>query len=198
MLIWGILWALSSLIRNPTPALGEGGGCFLFFAFFLIGFSVGSVVLFVSSALGGTAYIGLHDSNIEGFFEWVDQSSVNYTNWYAGQPNNANGDQDFVEMLPDGTWNDQYANTYREFICEIPCYTISQIEGPPCGSLFKCGTTKITYVATQGQYTDTCSFNVTVKCNNSKYCESRAQNCGFMWIKNVSLANINNTTGSSG
>ncbi|HMW39424.1 MAG: HYR domain-containing protein [Saprospiraceae bacterium] len=154
---------------------------------------------FVASKLmGGTAYIGLHDSNIEGFFEWVDQSSVNYTNWYAGQPNNANGDQDFVEMLPDGTWNDQYANTYREFICEIPCYTISQIEGPPCGSLFKCGTTKITYVATQGQYTDTCSFNVTVKCNNSKYCESRAQNCGFMWIKNVSLANINNTTGSSG
>ena len=56
-------------------------------------------------------------------FEWVDQSPLNYTNWYKVSPTTPTGDQDFVEMLPDGTWNDQYANSYREFICEVPCYT---------------------------------------------------------------------------
>jgi hypothetical protein len=67
-----------------------------------------------------------------------------------------------------GTWNDQYTDCLREFICEVPCYEIKQIAGPPCGSLFPCGTTKVTYVATQGAYHDTCSFNVTVKCNNTE------------------------------
>ncbi|MEP7195958.1 MAG: HYR domain-containing protein [Saprospiraceae bacterium] len=150
-----------------------------------------------SKLMGATAYIGLHDSNVEGLFEWVDNSNTNFINWYPGQPNNANGDQDYVEILPDGTWNDQYTNTYREFICEIPCYTLKQIEGPYSGSLFKCGTTKVSYVATQGNYKDTCSFNVTVKCSGNKYCDSKAQSCGSLWIKNVSLSNINNTTGPS-
>lgn len=157
--------------------------------------SAGENSFVASKLMGATAYIGLHDSNVEGLFEWVDNSSVNYTNWYPGQPNNANGDQDFVEMLPDGTWNDQYENTYREFICEVPCYTIKQIEGPVCGSLFKCGTTKVSYAAMQGNLSDTCSFYVTVQCNTGKYCESKAQNCGSMWIKNVSIANINNNSG---
>ncbi len=152
-----------------------------------------------SKLMGTTAFIGLHDSNIEGQFEWVDNSALSYVNWYPGQPNNANGDQDYVEMLPDGTWNDQYGkNCYREFICEISCYNIKQIEGPPPGSLFKCGTTWVTYIATQGNATDTCKFSVTVNCNNyNKYCESRAQNCGLMWIKNVHLGNLNNTSGNS-
>ncbi len=147
--------------------------------------------------MGTTAFIGLHDSNVEGYFEWVDQSPVNYTNWYPGQPNNANGDQDYVEILPDGTWNDQYASSVREFICEIPCYTVKQITGSPSGSLFKCGTHTITYVVTQGGVNDTCQFSVTVNCKGSKYCESKAQYCGNLWIKNVSLSNINNTTGNS-
>ncbi|MEO6189499.1 MAG: HYR domain-containing protein [Saprospiraceae bacterium] len=153
---------------------------------------------FVASKLmGGTAFIGLHDSNIEGNFEWVNNEPVNFINWYPGQPNNANGDQDYVEMLPDGTWNDQYGNSYREFICEVPCYTLTQIEGPPCGSLFKCGSTRVTYVATEGNFKDTCSFNVTVKCNGNKYCDSYGQSCSYLWIKNVNICTINNTTGSN-
>ncbi|NOT36332.1 MAG: HYR domain-containing protein [Saprospiraceae bacterium] len=151
-----------------------------------------------SKLMGTTAFIGLHDSNTEGNFEWIDNSPLTFTNWYPGQPNNANGDQDYCEILPDGTWNDQYGkNCYREFICEIPCYTIKQIEGLPSGSVFKCGTTRVTYVAQQGNAKDTCSFTVTVKCNGSNYCESRAQSCGLLWIKNISLSNLNNTSGPS-
>ncbi len=151
-----------------------------------------------SKLMGQTAFIGLHDSNFEGNFEWIDNSPLNFTNWYPGQPNNANGDQDYVELLPDGTWNDQYSNCVREYICEVPCYEIKQIAGPECGSFFKCGTTKVTYVATQGNYRDTCSFNVTVKCNNNNYCESRGQSCSYMWIQCVNFCNVNNCSGNNG
>ncbi|MBK7800855.1 MAG: HYR domain-containing protein [Saprospiraceae bacterium] len=152
-----------------------------------------------SKLMGATAYIGLHDRNVEGFFEWVDNSPLSFTNWYPGQPNNANGDQDYGELLPDGTWNDQYNDCLREFICEVPCYEIKQIAGPPCGSLFPCGTTKVTYVATQGGYHDTCSFTVTVKCqNNGNYCESRGQWSNYTWIQKVSLGNLYNNSGNNG
>jgi hypothetical protein len=155
---------------------------------------------FVASKLMGvTAYIGLHDSNSEGYFEWIDGTSVNFTSWATGQPNNSNGDQDYVELLPDGTWNDQYTSSTREFICEVPCYTITQIAGPPCGSLFPCGTTVVTYVVKQGIYKDTCSFTVTVKCNGGNgYCNSKGLDCSPMWIQCVQLANVNNCSGPNG
>ena len=150
-----------------------------------------------SKLMGQTAYIGLHDSRVEGLFEWVDGSPLLFTNWYAGQPNDANGNQDYVELIPDGTWNDQYNSTTREFICKMPCYTLKQIEGPPCGSLFPCGTTKVTYVAYQGSVTDTCSFYVTVNCNNT-YCASKGSDCSLMWIQCVKLANVDNCSGPNG
>lgn len=152
---------------------------------------------FVASKLMGvTAYIGLHDSNVEGFFEWIDGTPLSFTNWSAGQPNNSNGDQDYVELLPDGTWNDQYTTSLREYICKVPCYTVTQISGPPSGALFPCGTTKVSYVVKQGNYTDTCSFFVTVKCNGGPgYCNSKGADCSPMWIQCVELANVNNCSG---
>ncbi|MDQ3140797.1 MAG: HYR domain-containing protein [Bacteroidota bacterium] len=151
-----------------------------------------------SKLMGQSAFIGLHDSRIEGLWEWLDGSPLTYTNWYPGQPNGANGDQDYVEILPDGTWNDQYSDCVREYICEIPCYTVKQIAGPPCGSLFPCGTTKVTYVAKQNYYTDTCSFNVTVRCTGKHYCESKGWDSQYMWIQCVELANVNNCSGNNG
>lgn len=153
-----------------------------------------------SKLMGQTAYIGLHDKNIEGYFEWIDGSPFSFTNWASGQPNNSNGDQDYVELLPDGKWNDQYTTSSREFICKIPCYTVKQIAGPPCGALFPCGTTQVTYVAYQGSYKDTCSFTVTVKCSGGgpNYCISKALDCSFMWIQCVKLANVDNCSGPNG
>lgn len=153
-----------------------------------------------SRLLGQTAYIGLSDTRVEGLFEWIDNSSLSFTNWYPGQPNNANGDQDYVELLPDGTWNDQYASCLREFICEIPCYELKQIAGPPSGSLFPCGTTQVIYVATQGNLKDTCRFNVTINCNtgNTGYCESKGLNSQYTWIQCVELNGQQNCTGNNG
>jgi len=155
-----------------------------------------------SKLMGATAFIGLHDSRVEGSFEWTDGSPLNYTNWYPGQPNNANGDQDFVEMLPDGTWNDQYTSCVREFICEMPCYDLRQISGPSNGGFFNCGTTTVTYVATLGSLSDTCSFTVTVNCTTTGggngYCISKGLDSRFMWINTVKFATINHTSGNNG
>jgi len=55
---------------------------------------------------GAKAWIGLSDAAEEGRFVWVDGSRPGYTNWNAGEPNNA-GEEHFVEMYPDGRWNDK-------------------------------------------------------------------------------------------
>jgi len=52
-------------------------------------------------------WIGFYDVEIEGTFQWVTGEPVTYTNWNAGEPNNANNTEDFAEMLgSNGLWND--------------------------------------------------------------------------------------------
>ncbi|NBC11372.1 MAG: hypothetical protein GVY24_06495 [Planctomycetes bacterium] len=52
------------------------------------------------------AWIGLCDIQEEGVFVWIDGSEPTYTNWSAGEPNDAGG-EDCAEMLPTGQWNDK-------------------------------------------------------------------------------------------
>jgi len=53
-------------------------------------------------------WIGLTDRVTEGYFEWLDESDVNYTYWERGQPDNSGGDENCVHMGYYGTgWNDQ-------------------------------------------------------------------------------------------
>ena len=55
-------------------------------------------------------WIGLNDSQNEGTFVWVSGEALTFTNWANGEPNNANGDEDYVNMYPNsfstGEWND--------------------------------------------------------------------------------------------
>ncbi|MEO9965574.1 MAG: C-type lectin domain-containing protein [Reichenbachiella sp.] len=53
----------------------------------------------------GTAWIGLHDSNTEGEFEWVTGETVEYTYWRNGEPNNVN-DGDYVLSWNTNGWLD--------------------------------------------------------------------------------------------
>ncbi|MCP4124429.1 MAG: HYR domain-containing protein, partial [Bacteroidetes bacterium] len=109
------------------------------------------------------AFIGLNDSNQEGNFTWVNGEALTYTNWYPNQPNDYNGNQDFVQLLYTGQWNDTYGTDELEFIMEIPCVDIQQIGGPPKGSFFPLGTTTISYMATDNcGNTAYCSFSVTL------------------------------------
>ncbi len=145
-----------------------------------------------------SAYIGLSDASTEGVFQWCNNEPVTYTNWYPGQPNNYNGNQDYVEMLSDGTWNDQYSTSSLEYIMEIPgCVNVTQIAGPPSGSVFNTGTTTtISYEASDdcGNWT-TCSFDLTVVQSD---CNSGGNNSSNSWIENVQFGNLNNTSWDDG
>ena len=152
-----------------------------------------------SKLMGRTAYIGLSDRNVEGQFEWVNGDPLSYTNWAPGQPDDANGIQDHVELAPSGFWNDQYAHVRNEFVCEIPCYDVRQIGGPGNGEFFNCGTTTVTYVANDaGGNSDTCSFEVTVDCSGYKpLCAVAGLNSQENWIESVTLANLYNQSGDN-
>ncbi len=145
-----------------------------------------------------SAYIGLNDANNEGQFTWSNGEPFGYSNWYPQQPNDYNGFQDYVELLSNGQWNDQYNNQPLEFIMEIPgCINIQQIGGPAAGTYIAGGTTTtITYQATDDcGNVETCSFNVTVDKNE---CNSGGLNSDVCWIEHIGFGDINNTTGSDG
>jgi len=66
-------------------------------------------------------WIGLSDQQEEGTFVWSDGTAVEDVFWNSGEPNNAGGDEDFVEMKADGTWNDVGANKAVScFVCRKP------------------------------------------------------------------------------
>ena len=119
-----------------------------------------------------SAWIGLNDYENEGTFTWCSGAPFgSYTNWYPGQPNNFNGNQDYVEMLADGTWNDQYNNFALEFIMEIPCSFITQTQGPAPGTQLQSGTYPVTYTLQDACGTfATCNFTVTVNSGLSITC----------------------------
>ena len=55
-----------------------------------------------------TFFIGATDEKEEGTFVWQDGSPLTYRNWAANEPNNDTicGEEDYVQMYRDGTWND--------------------------------------------------------------------------------------------
>ncbi len=111
-----------------------------------------------------SAWIGLGDPDGDGQFTWGCGDALSFTNWYPGQPNNYNGDQDCVEMLNNGQWNDQYPHYLLEFIMEKPCSFIQQVGGPTSGSCLSGGEYLITYETNDAcGPVETCSFRVTVE-----------------------------------
>ncbi len=109
------------------------------------------------------AYIGLSDRSVEGNFKWVDGSDLSYTNWYPQQPNNYRGYQDYVELLRNGLWNDQYNNKPLEFVMEVPCYTITQTAGPDDMAMINEPTTVSYEVVDACGNVQSCSFDIVVE-----------------------------------
>lgn len=58
-----------------------------------------------NSGFSGIIWIGFNDGANEGSHVWYDQSPVIYTNWSGGEPNNS-GNEDCVQIYPNGMWND--------------------------------------------------------------------------------------------
>ena len=150
-----------------------------------------------------SAYIGLSDSGTEGTFQWVDGSGLGYNNWYPGQPNDYQQNQDYVELLANGQWNDQYNNKPLEYIMEIPaCLNVVQTGGPANGSVLPVGVTTITYQATDAcGNTAQCSFDINVvKTNNANAtaCNASADNSSKAWIQKVKFGPLYNVSGNNG
>ena len=110
------------------------------------------------------AFIGLNDENSEGNFSWSNGQTLNFTNWYADQPNNYANAQHFVQLLHNGQWNDESANKLGEFIVEIPCVEVSYAaDGALNGGTFPAGTTTVTYkMKDKCGNIQNCDFEVTV------------------------------------
>ncbi len=146
-----------------------------------------------------SAWIGLSDEASEGNFVWTDGSPLSgYDNWYPQQPNNYGGHQDFVEMLSNGEWNDQYNDKMLEFIMEVPgCVNVAQIAGPYSGTFFNAGTTTtVTYQAKDDcGNIETCSFDITIV---GSECVSQGQNSNANWIAGIHFGDLNNSSGNDG
>ena len=150
-----------------------------------------------------SAWIGLNDIQSEGNFSWITGEPVTYTNWYVGQPNNYNGNQDAVELLEDGTWNDNYASLGLEYIMEISdCITTTQTAGPVPGSVVTPGVHTVSYNVVDGcGNASTCSFNITVTGPNvtgNGFCNAGGAISSNHHIKAVAFGQISNTSGDDG
>nr|XP_055064554.1 CD209 antigen-like protein C [Misgurnus anguillicaudatus] len=68
-----------------------------------------------------STWIGLTDIDVEGRWKWVDNSTLNYSFWVSGEPNDKTGTENCVESYPSG-WNDLSCNKPRNWICERTFY----------------------------------------------------------------------------
>ncbi len=153
-----------------------------------------------------SAWIGLSDFDNEGTFAWCSGAPVTYTNWYQGQPNNYNNQQDYVELMNNGQWNDQYNSYSLEYIMEIPCSVVTQIEGPAPGSSLQAGTYRVSYSVQDacGGFA-TCTFNVTVEAGLTVTCPAditvaapTAAGIACTWDEPTSYSCCNNCNNTGG
>ncbi|XP_039541294.1 CD209 antigen-like [Pimephales promelas] len=76
---------------------------------------------FISSFIKESVWIGLSDIENEGNMKWVDNSPLKQGFWERNEPNNADGNEDCIELNPaklvPNNWNDIPCSTMRKWIC---------------------------------------------------------------------------------
>ncbi|XP_015263348.1 PREDICTED: pulmonary surfactant-associated protein D-like [Gekko japonicus] len=66
------------------------------------------------------AYLDITDIQTEGRFVYANGAPLSYTNWKGGEPNNYNGIEDCVIIVPEnGLWNDYNCDQKSLIICEF-------------------------------------------------------------------------------
>ena len=77
-------------------------------------------IVALAKSIDDTVWIGIDDKSKEGHFIYAsDGTSVEYTNWHSGQPDNHNN-EDCVDLIKDFgyEWNDHQCEVKNSFICE--------------------------------------------------------------------------------
>ncbi len=155
---------------------------------------------YIASRLqANTAWIGASDTNNEGTFSWVDGSPITFSQWAWRQPNNYNGNQDYLELYRSGEWNDQNGTVSLEYVLEIPsCVTTRQISGPISGTVCPVGSHQVIYqFEDQCGNVETCDFNIVVapSMTGPSYCKSLGNNSSS-YIQSMRLASRFNNSGN--
>ena len=56
---------------------------------------------------------------VEGKFTTSDGLPLNYTNWYAGEPDDGDGaGADCIRVTADGFWRDRDCERVQKYVCE--------------------------------------------------------------------------------
>lgn len=71
------------------------------------------------TAQNKAAFLGMTDSKKEGTFVYPSGEPLVYSNWVSGEPNNAGGVENCVEMFTNGKWNDKNCGEQRLVVCEF-------------------------------------------------------------------------------
>jgi hypothetical protein len=78
------------------------------------------------ASLGNSKWwIGLNDIGKKGRWQWLDGTPYGYQHWGAGEPNDAGGMEDCVQLNRfgvDGGWNDEPCDGALPFVCESPAF----------------------------------------------------------------------------
>ncbi|XP_044276260.1 collectin-46-like [Varanus komodoensis] len=64
-----------------------------------------------------SAILGINDREVEGSFRYPSGENISFTNWAPNEPNNSNN-EDCVQLLDNGFWNDNSCDGDYLFICE--------------------------------------------------------------------------------
>lgn len=65
-------------------------------------------------------WIGLSDLDTEGAYVWTDGTSLTFSSFHDGEPNDFGGDEDCVHARGDGLWNDVHCSAALASVCALP------------------------------------------------------------------------------
>lgn len=75
---------------------------------------------YIAQAGLARVFVGINDLEREGAFVYADRSPMQtFHKWRSGEPNNAYEEEDCVEMVASGGWNDVACGLTMHFLCEF-------------------------------------------------------------------------------